>query len=448
MQNNSALESTLVLAPLRSLAAFILRLEPLWLGLMLYHFWFPIEIRWHWLWLLGGVPLVFIARFIVHGRIFTRFPLDLLLLIFLALAVLNLYLSPFTYTNPLSRLYLLARPLLGILLCIAFVEQVRRQRKLDALLLATLALSLLIALLALTGSQWNNKSTQLLFFINLLPRFTIFPGAEGGFNANEIAGALAWITPLCAALAALRWDQTLSRPWLQRSLKWGFRLAFVLSFLALFLGQSRFALAGVLAALALLAFLLIPRWRGRLLAWALIAAVALLELLIMRNVFAPANQIVMEQRDTESMNIRFDIWNSAFDILRDYPWTGVGMNLFRDAKVRDLYPVPSFPQPILPHAHNEFLQIAADLGIPGLLVYTGWHIVLILVLWHLYRRATLHNLRLLAAGVVMALLAHGFYGFGDAITLWDRLAFVYWWMLALGCAAYTLHSLQKLQKIN
>ena len=46
--------------------------------------------------------------------------------------------------------------------------------------------------------------------------------------------------------------------------------------------------------------------------------------------------------------------------------------------------------------------------------------------------------RILAVAVAGGLLAHAVYGLGDAITLWDRLAFIFWWLLGLAGAQYIL----------
>jgi hypothetical protein len=36
------------------------------------------------------------------------------------------------------------------------------------------------------------------------------------------------------------------------------------------------------------------------------------------------------------------------------------------------------------------------------------------------------------------IIAHVFYGLGDAITVWDRFAFVFWWTAGIALAQYTL----------
>jgi O-antigen ligase len=123
--------------------------------------------------------------------------------------------------------------------------------------------------------------------------------------------------------------------------------------------------------------------------------------------------------------------------MRDYPLTGVGLNMFRDGRVRALYPVPTFPNPVLPHTHQEWLQVGTDMGIPGLIVFIGLQVVTIYALYTGYRQGTASSKAVFAA-VGAGLFAHAFFGLGDAITLWDRFAFVFWWLVALGGAQYVL----------
>ena len=124
-------------------------------------------------------------------------------------------------------------------------------------------------------------------------------------------------------------------------------------------------------------------------------------------------------------------------IVHDYPLTGVGLSMFRDGRVRAQYPASGFEGRILPHAHDEFLQVATDMGLPGLIVFgaiygvAGW---MVLRIWRRGDAAA----RILALALGAALLAHAVYGLTDAITLWDRFAFVFWLMLGLLAAQYAL----------
>ena len=66
---------------------------------------------------------------------------------------------------------------------------------------------------------------------------------------------------------------------------------------------------------------------------------------------------------------RVELWSRALYAIQDFPLTGCGLGTFRQV-VHLLYP-PFFVEPgaDLAHAHNFFLQVALDLGVPGLIAY-------------------------------------------------------------------------------
>jgi O-antigen ligase len=403
---------------------------------MLIAFWYRSPARDQWLWLLAGIPIIWGLRWLTRRRLWTRTPLDALWIIFVLVCLLNVFIAPYRRAPDaaFSFFVLMGRPLLGIALVLYFVEYARERRNIDGLLIATLALASLVAVLALGASQWTTKSDQLQFLTAALPRLgdLLQPfDTGGGFNVNEVAGALAWTCPLLAGLAAYYWQKGHNLRCMITV------LSFISTFVALFLGQSRFALVGVLIALTVMIGLLVVRRRVRWTVWGGVLVIAVLEVLIVRNVFTPPGQQTLVERDEASMSGRYDIWMSALSIIRDYPLTGVGLNMFRDARVRALYPAPGFQQPVLPHAHQEWLQIGTDAGLPGLAIFVVLQGV---VVWMLYRgywtgdRAA----KALFLGVAGGLFAHGVFGLGDAIAIWDRFAFLFWWLVALGAAQYFL----------
>jgi putative inorganic carbon (HCO3(-)) transporter len=405
---------------------------------MLLAFWYPTPTRDHWLWLLVFIPALLLVRWLVYGHLWTRTPLDVWLIIFLVICLINVLVAdsgapPFRRTSDpaYSFLVLICRPLLGVALIVYFVEYARLHQRLDGLLMATLVMGGIVGVLALGASQWTTKSAQLYALVEMMPniRDSLAPfDAKGGFNVNEIAGALAWLCPVAAGLTVYQW-----RRW-TRPLRWVSAVVFGGLLMALMLGQSRFALAGVLVGLMLLAGLLLPK-RERRIAWGLLLALGIIEFLIVLNVFSA--RAVLLERDQSSFTTRLYLWRSVGYILSDHPLTGVGLNMFRDGRVRNLYPVPEYRQPVLPHAHQEWLQIGADAGLPGLVVFLALQGAVAVMLYRSYRRGDA-SARAVAVGVGTGLLAHAVFGLGDAITLWDRFAFLGWWLIALSAAQYHL----------
>jgi len=82
-----------------------------------------------------------------------------------------------------------------------------------------------------------------------------------------------------------------------------------------------------------------------------------------------------EGLSTRTLEPRFEIWIGAINGIRDFPITGMGMNTFREM-FRGLYPLSTIsPETDIAHAHNEFLQAALDLGVPGLIAFISIYII-------------------------------------------------------------------------
>ena len=421
---------------LKTLANWILHYEFYLIAVTIVIFWYPDQRRIFALLLF--IPLL-VARLILYHRLWKATPLDPLFVAFLLLCALNAFVAPFSFIAPdFGGLVMLGRPAMGMLLAVRLMDRAHRDGDMNGILLPTILLSLIVAVLALVSSQWTTKSTALMFIINVLPVVRNVP--QIGFNVNEIAGAMAFLTPLMAGLAVSYW--TLPALTTQDRL---YRLllstAFVLLWMATFLGQSRFAILGILPVLVAISLVLVPRGRWRVGALGFIVVFAVVQLLILSGVLSP-NAEQLAERDEDSLLTRLLIWESALHIVADYPFTGSGMNTFRTAPVRALYPVPSYETRILPHAHNEWLQVGTDLGLPGLVVVGGWYVVLFWMLWKCWRAGD-SRAKATAVAAGCGLIAHMFYGLGDAIALWDRLGFVFWWTAGLILAQHALvHSMK------
>lgn len=166
------------------------------------------------------------------------------------------------------------------------------------------------------------------------------------------------------------------------------------------------------------------------------SAFSYIELALLATIIAAS--AIINQRDTDSFSTRLDIWDAALAIIRDHPLTGVGLNMFRASVVRADYPVPTFTaMGVLPHTHNELLQIGTDSGIPGMVIYIAWHGVIAYMLVQSWRKGD-SFLKAVSASVGAGLAAHAVFGLADAITLYDRFAFAYWLLVGLSGGVYAL----------
>ncbi len=89
-------------------------------------------------------------------------------------------------------------------------------------------------------------------------------------------------------------------------------------------------------------------------------------------------------------------WQAAYNMASDHPWIGVGLGNYEAAYPH--YGIPSWPRP-LGHAHNDYLNLLAETGLIGLLVYLfGWAWI---VRWTL---RALHQSDPVVRGMVLGLL--------------------------------------------
>ena len=347
-----------------------------------------------------------------------------LLLVFLAIAVVATGFSPVPREALRGLLKLVLY--LGVwALAARLLAQCRRwwNPVLAGLLLGGLAEAVL-ALRQLQGgaialATWSDEASILLNTERLY-------GSLG--NPNLLGGYLVPIVPLAIG-AALHW-----RSWPNRLLA---AVTALLAGTALVLTYSRGAWLGLAAGLACFALLWVwfalPRLQGRrqavfcgLLLAALIGAVAmsgLLEPLQVRLLSALAG------RGDSSVNFRINVWMAAWQMLRDYVWTGIGPGQDAFNRVYPLYQQPMFNAL---SAYSMPLELAVELGIAGLLAG-------IAIFWHALHQG-LRQLKVAVAtteergwpqiGAMAAVVGLGAHGLVDTIFLRPEVQLVWWLCIA------------------
>jgi putative inorganic carbon (hco3(-)) transporter len=186
-------------------------------------------------------------------------------------------------------------------------------------------------------------------------------------------------------------------------------------FAAIFLSQTRNALLGVCLATAVLLVLLKRP-----------LALAAMVLLMLAVYFAsPANiqnriRTSWNTADANTRN-RIELMGTGIRMIQGHPWVGVGQRV--NIVALQYRGTREFPDWMYIHLHNNFLQIAAERGIPGLLL---WLWLMAQMGWQAYRllRRSGGNsdTRFAAAAAIggwVALLAAGMfeYNFGDSEVL-------------------------------
>lgn len=248
-------------------------------------------------------------------------------------------------------------------------------------------------------------------------------------HPNIIAGTLAILVPMAVAPLLFAWQQ---------ATKWE-RLVYLTGTLAmsgiLVLTQSRGALMG--SAIALFSLILL-RWRWR---WQVTLAVLAL---LSGVIYLGGPNIFIDQTSLSSVRGwegRKEIWSRAFYIIQDFPFTGIGMgnfNLIADT----FYPFLLAAPDQTPHAHNLFLQIAVDLGLPGLSAWLALVLIVLTISGQLLQMGQTTNnswLAGLSAGLLASQLAMLVHGITDAVLWGSKPAVILWVVWGIGLATFRLY---------
>jgi len=377
------------------------------------------------------VPGVWILSFCVSRRFVPTTPLNVLLLPLLIMVLVSTW-ATFDIEFSLGKV---AGTMLGIFLLLALVDWADRWSRFWWLAAGFGSLGALFALMALLITPFRAKLPVIGSLVAWLPSRIALPVPEGSLNANPVGGTLVLFLPL---LALVGFDLVKSKPNLPRRPGWGW-LALAAGFLCLAvlaLTQSRAAWVGFGAAVI---FLL--GFRYRWVRWA--AAIGIVAGVVGLFLWAPwsdpaGEEAVGELGNEIGLASRFEIWNRAVYGIQDFPFTGMGMNAFRKV-VHILYPLFLIsPDTDIASAHNQWLQTALDLGIPGLVAYLGIWVAVGRMLWQVGRHSSNGTVRALALGLGAGLTAQMVFMTADAIPLGAKLGGVWWLAVALVTVSYRL----------
>jgi O-antigen ligase len=259
-----------------------------------------------------------------------------------------------------------------------------------------------------------------------VPRRFYLGSATGTYvNHNHFAGLLEMILPLALGLAFYFWQgarHRSRRPTWRSFLEFSGRPEIVKCFLLLLVAAvllvsivfsfSRMGVISVLASLGTMAAIVwIGRRRSRL-------PVALILLLLTGGIATAVwvgvgpvvdhfEQLPQNEPLVSTTRGRVAVWNDSLKLVRAHPWTGIGLGCFEYAFTAVQSTQLTY---VVDHAHNDYLEFAAELGLPFA------SILLIGILWlaavplraSLRARSTLTRaLALGSFGAVLALLVHG-----------------------------------------
>jgi len=387
---------------------------------------------------LVAMGLLWMARWWATGRLTAATPMDVAILGILATVPVSLYASvDWGLSQP--KVYGL---ILGVAIFYAVVNAIRTIRGVQFAAAALVLVSAAVVMLGLVGTDWSKtKLFSLPQVYGHLPKLVqgIPRSLGGGFAPNGIGGTLIFLIPV---LLSLLWRRQLLkgseehnsrllqvwRVWYRPTLA----LSLVLTASTLILTQSRGSFIGIAVGLLVLA-----AWHDRRALWA-IPAVALAVFAVFKSGRGwELTQFVLRvDAGARTVQGRMEIWQRAVYMIQDFPYTGIGIGTF-DKVANVLYPFFLVgPDARVTHAHNELLQVAVDLGIPGLVAYVALLSAFAVTAWRAYHALDDRWLRALIVGLACGMLAHQVFGLTDAFLLGTKPGVVMWVFLGIVTALY------------
>ena len=422
----------------RSLAQWLVRLEIPLLALVYVNFVLSDGVP---LVVFGLIGLIWVARVFSTGRLSFFTPLDLPILILLAWLPISLMVTTYPWLS-LPKVY---GVLLGAVFFYAVVNQVSTRRDLAWAAFWLVVTCMAISLAGLIGTDWvQSKIVSASFIYEKLPRVIqgIPRSIAGGFARNGVAGTLTLVVPLLACLAFARdWSALQGRasgeatPASRLYTVWTPRLVwfvFALSFVTLALTQSRGGILGMGVGLLAVAI-----WRDKRFAWLIVLGIVGLILIFLAGHGSTLIELVLRM-DGQSGTLasRLEVWQRGVMMVQDFPLTGIGIGTYNNV-AHTLYPFfIAAPDEVVAHAHNNLLEVAVDMGIPGLVAYVALLTGFVVCAVRAYCATSDTTVRALLAGLVFGMLAHQVFGLTDAFILGTKPGLLMWVYCALAVVAY------------
>ena len=224
---------------------------------------------------------------------------------------------------------------------------------------------LLAAAISLALGILQNRGNGMEHYLYPYNSWNTAPGLFA--NINHMATLLLVSVPFFVALAAQRWREAPAPNDRLLTITMAGAMAVVLA-LGIAINHSSALLIIGAPVLGAAALLLVPAGRIR------IGRVsALLALLFFTGVAALAI-VVMSGKSTSSstsVTVRADIWSRTAESLSDHGLLGSGIGTF--PKVYPLHENPAtIERTYINHAHNDYLELALEAGIPGIILMVAF----------------------------------------------------------------------------
>jgi putative inorganic carbon (hco3(-)) transporter len=416
---------------------------------------FPRE-KWNWV-LIAGVAAIFTGRWIFERKFLPRTPIDAAMALLVLWALFGLF-GVHDLAVCESKLAGLAY---GVVLFYILIGALRRLGRIKIAIVIFISMSLAVSLVGTLSRLDSSKIPQIdeNKIFKIIPKVIFkFERAETGINPNALGGTLLlFIPPGMMALAILSKKKN-------EFAKQTTRYLLILG-MAIILGVEIVAIIYSRSFGASLAFgfiLLMMGKKGRPIKVCLGLTAIFAFFFIMKSPDLNKNAIIKNTREflNRSASSRLPLWKGGLEAAQAHPIFGLGLDRLRTT--------PPFKYEDA-HAHNQFIHLAAEMGIPALVAYlailvgAGWMTIEV-------TRSKMPKSRdepsrrkwtpgqspgprppwmiLIMRGLAWGQIGFAIFGIADAIPLGSKPGLFFWISLALMTSIYLFGSENQLMGNN
>lgn len=212
-----------------------------------------------------------------------------------------------------------------------------------------------------------------------------------------------------------------SRSIAQRWIRWGCMASVLLTLAGITVSASRGGFLGLMVVAVMMV------WHSKRRVRMFIGMGVLLGAFLVVSPSSPLDRLLHPSRSDEgAMDMRTTLWGAAWRMFCDNPLTGVGYNNFRYYSSR--YFKAGTESTLL--VHNQYLELLAQMGLPGLLSYAGMFVASFVTLNRVRRTAQHSGSRFLADAALGIQI--GLAGFSVSVFFLSAgFLRLYWFMISI-----------------
>ncbi|MBZ0256569.1 O-antigen ligase family protein, partial [bacterium] len=128
---------------------------------------------------------------------------------------------------------------------------------------------------------------------------------------------------------------------------------------------------------------------------------------------------------------RIGRWAAAFDIWKDHPWIGAGWGSYPDEYFDYLRYADAYSAELRMGAHNIYLELLAEVGVWGLLVYLLMIYAFFRHALRLQMRTKSVYIRTVLAALQGAMITYVIHAFINNLGPSDKIGITFWWILGM-----------------